>query len=121
MWNYPFKVEAYQIIQLHKIGSHLQKGSGSMHTVWAVFLKGCNMPRYILVSCVYAVNIRKSEVLKMPKGQWNVIVYYAHSSVCAAIGRRHRARFMPKGEWFCAVLCILGIDRRHQAGGAMAV
>ena len=66
----------------------------------------CDIGEWYLVFYVYT---GVSEVLKMPKAQWNVIVCYTHSLVCDAIGRRHGARFMPKGEWFCGVLCILGI------------
>ena len=60
---------------------------------------------------VYASVNCEVKVLKMPKGQWNAIVYYTqcvkHTLVCNAIGCGHRACFMPKGVWFCgtAVLC----------------
>ena len=48
--------------------------------------------------------------LKMPKGQWNVIVYYAHSSVFGAIGRRHRARVpCPKGSGFVVYYVYLAL------------
>ena len=102
-------------------GSRL-KGSGLWGSMfmggWAVALiiriKGVTRPNigvvyFVLCLCWCAVIVQKSEVLKMLKDQWNVIVYYSHPLVCDAIGRRHPARFMPKGEWFCGVLCILGM------------
>ena len=85
---------------------------------WAVALiiriKGVTRPNigvvyFVLCLCWCAVIVQESEVLKMLKDQWNVIVYYSHPLVCDAIGCTHPAHFMPKGEWFCGVLCILGM------------
>ena len=40
--------------------------------------------------------------------KWNVVYYGYMPTLWYANGRRHRARVMPKGEWFCGVLCVPG-------------
>ena len=50
--------------------------------------------------------------------KWNVVYYGYMPTLWYANGRRHRARVMPKGEWFCGVLCVFlaphCIDPGHQ-------